>query len=300
MKQKIMITGPEGFLGGRIAAYYERDYEVIRAGRGSLDIRDEEAAAAYVRDKSPGTVIHCAALSDTGMCEKDPGLSEDVNRKGAVNLARACRESGSRLLFMSSDQVYGGSRRKGPNRETDEAPPVSVYGKHKRQAEEEIMEILPHGICLRLPWLYDFPVRGLKSNASLLSGIWRAMIQNRPIELPVYDYRGITWVWEVVKNLEPAMRLPGGIYNFGSESALSTYETGRRVLKMLDKNGDRGDLVVPDETRFADCPRNLTMDIGKIRAHGLDFPETAEGFGRCFHSSTEYLNAFIGGPIVEF
>lgn len=300
MMQKMLITGSEGFLGGRIAAYYERNYEVIRVNHGSLDITDKEAVAAYVKDKSPETVIHCAALSDTGICEENPGLSEAVNVRGSVNLARACKESGSRLLFMSSDQIYGGSRGKGPNKETDEAPLTGVYGTHKKQAEDEILGILPHGICLRLPWMYDFPVRGFKSNTNLLAGILRSMILNRPIKLPVYDYRGITWVQEIVRNIEPAMNLPGGIFNFGSESTLSTYEIGFQVLKMLDKNGDRRNLLVPDETRFADSPRNLTMDLGKIKALGIDFPETVTGFGKCLNSSPEYLKAFIGETIVNF
>lgn len=294
MKKKIMITGAEGFLGARIAAYYEKQYDVIRAGHSSLEITDEGAAAEFLKDINPFAVIHCAAISNTGTCEENPGLSEAVNLKGSVNLAKACRENGSRFIFMSSDQIYAGSKQNRPNKETDPVPLIHVYGMHKKQAEDEILEILPDGICLRLPWMYDFPVRGLKSNSNLLVSLLNAMIRNRPYKLPVYDYRGITWVQEVVKNIEPAMELPGGIYNFGSESALSSYEIGRHVFRLLDKNGDRGELVIPDEARFADSPRNLTMDIGKLKAQGLDFPETAAGFEKCLKDSPEYVNALIG------
>uniref|UniRef100_UPI0006D1A9D0 sugar nucleotide-binding protein n=1 Tax=Clostridium sp. NkU-1 TaxID=1095009 RepID=UPI0006D1A9D0 len=295
-----MVTGSEGFLGGRIAAYYEREYDVIRVGRRNLDIRDEEAVAEYIKDKSPHAVIHCAAISDTRVCEDNRLLSEAVNRRGPVNMAKACRKSGSRLLFMSSDQIYGGSRQKGPNKETDEVPLINVYGTHKKQAEDEILEILPEGICLRLSWMYDFPVRGLKSSPNLLVSLLRSMVQNRPIRLSVSDYRGITWVQEVVKNIDPAMELPGGIYNFGSESTLSAYEIGSRVFQMLDKNGNRGDFVIPRETGARDNPRNLTMDMGKLKAHGIGFSETVEGFLKCLDESPEYVHALIGEPVVEF
>ncbi|MDR0925536.1 MAG: sugar nucleotide-binding protein [Hungatella sp.] len=300
MKKKIMVTGSEGFLGGRIAAYYERDYDVIRVGRRNLDITDEEAVAEYIKDKSPYAVIHCAAISDTRVCEDNRLLSDAVNRRGPVNMAKACRESGSRLLFMSSDQIYGGSRQKGPNKETDEVPLINVYGTHKKQAEDEILEILPEGICLRLSWMYDFPVRGLKSSQNLLVNLLRSMVQNRPIRLSVSDYRGITWVQEVVKNIEPAMELPGGIYNFGSESTLSAYEIGSRVFQMLDKNGNRGNFVIPRETGARDNPRNLTMDMGKLKAHGIGFSETVEGFLKCLDESPEYVHTLIGEPVVEF
>lgn len=300
MKKKIMITGSGGFLGGRISAYYERDYDVIRVGHRNLDITDEEAAGKYLKDHNPDVVIHCAAISNTRVCEENRLLSEAVNVRGSVNMAKACRENGSRLLFMSSDQIYGGSRQKGANKETDEVPPINVYGAHKKQAEDEILEILPEGICLRLSWMYDFPVRGLKSNSNLLTNLLRSMVQSRPIKLSDSDYRGITWAQEVVKNIEPAMDLPGGIYNFGSESTLSAYEIGSKVFRVLDKNGNRGNFVIPDETGTGDNPRNLTMDIGKLKAHGISFSETVEGFSRCLEASPEYVHALIGESIVEF
>ncbi len=300
MKKKIMVTGSGGFLGGRIAAYYEGDYDVIRVGHRNLDITDEEAVGEYIKGHDPDVVIHCAAISDTRVCEENPALSEKVNRRGTVNMAKACRENGSRLLFMSSDQIYGGSRQKGPNKETDEVPLINVYGAHKKQAEDEILEILPEGICLRLSWMYDFPVRGLKSNSNLLTNLLRSMLQNCPIKLSASDYRGITWVQEVVKNIEPAMDLPGGIYNFASESTLSAYEIGSRVFQMLDKNGNRGNFVIPDETGAGDNLRNLTMDMEKLKDHGIIFSETVAGFSKCLEASPEYVHALIGESVVEF
>lgn len=103
-----------------------------------------------------------------------------------------------------------------------------------------------------------------------------------------------------MKNIDPAMELPGGIYNFGSESTLSAYEIGSRVFQMLDKNGNRGDFVIPRETGARDNPRNLTMDMGKLKAHGIGFSETVEGFLKCLDESPEYVHALIGEPVVEF
>ncbi|MFT4106759.1 MAG: sugar nucleotide-binding protein [Lacrimispora sp.] len=293
MKKRMMVTGADGFLGSRIAAYYEKKYEVIRAGRSDLNITDENAVAEFLREKTPAAVIHCAAISDVGTCENNPELSETVNLYGTVNLAKACKESGIKLLFMSSDQIYAGSRLERPNLETDQIPLINVYGRHKKQAEEKILEILPDGICLRLSWMYDFPVRGLKSSNNLLARLLKAMLQNQPICLPVHDYRGITWVQEVVKNIEPAMELPGGIYNFGSESTCSSYETGIQVLGLLAHNNDKRKLVLPNEDSFAGGIRNLAMDIGKLKSQGVDFPDTISGFEKCLENSPEYVMALL-------
>jgi len=99
--------------------------------------------------------------------------------------------------------------------------------------------------------------------------------------------------------MEPAMDLPGGIYNFGSESTLSAYEIGSRVFQMLDKNGNRGNFVIPNETGAGDNPRNLTMDMGKLKAYGISFSETVTGFLKCLEANPEYVFALIGESIVE-
>ena len=155
------------------------------------------------------------------------------------------------------------------------------------------MAILPDSVCLRLPWMYDFPWRGLKSNSNLLGNLLKALIQNRPLTLPVHDYRGITWAMEVVKNIEAAGTLPAGIYNFGSGGTLSTYETARAVLAMVTDGEDRSGLLIPDQERFAEQPRNLLMDTEKIRGCGIEFPDTVEGFRRCFEESPEYMMGMI-------
>lgn len=291
--ERWLVTGANGFLGSRIARFYQGKYEIIQAHHGNLDITDEAAVKEFVRAAAPQLVIHCAAISNTGACQENPALSEAVNVRGTVNLARACKEAGSRMIFMSSDQVYAGNRTMEPGKEENTPEPVNVYGLHKRQAEDEVMTVLPEAVCLRLPWMYDFPWRGLKSSGGLLGNILRALIQNCLLTLPVHDYRGITWAMEVVRHVEAAGTLPGGIYNFGSSNAYSTYETARAVVEMIAAGEDRNGILIPDEERFAGQPRNLRMDTEKVRRFGIEFLDTIEGFRRCFEESPEYMAGMI-------
>ena len=289
---KWLITGPEGFLGSRLADYYKEKYEVAGAGHKDLDITDADSVLRYMESIRPAVVIHCAAISSTGLCQEEPELSERVNYRGTVNLAAACAKTGSRLVFMSSDQIYAGNTTGKPNREEEEYV-VNVYGRHKRQAELEALSILPETVCLRLPWMYDFPIRGKKSGSGLLNNLLKALVRNEPVKLPVHDYRGITWAYEVIEKVEAAAGLPGGVYNFGSGNERSTYETAVIFLHTLLGNQDRDGLLIPDEERFADRERNLTMDTGKIAAHKICFPDTAEGFNRCLRKNPEYVEAMI-------
>ena len=76
------------------------------------------------------------------------------------------------------------------------------------------------------------------------------------------QYRGITYVKEVAENMEKVIRLPGGSYNFGSETIKPMYEITKEFLADLGKN-----------IRLEDAsPRhNLWMNCEKARGFGVEF-----------------------------
>ena len=256
-----------------------------------MDIEDFVAVSAFVKAIRPDYVLHCAAISNTGACERNPVLSEKVNVRGTVNLAKACRKAGSRMIFTSSDQIYNTSHSLEPNREGSEGKPGNVYGRDKKRAEEAMLTYLPDAVALRLTWLYDAPSRGRVAGQGLLQKLTDALKERREVEFPVHDYRGITYVWEVVRHLEEAMGLPGGVYNFGSENRYNTFDTARLFLREL-AGGDFGSILKCDDERFASCPRNLTMNTDKIRSHGIRFFNTSEGIRKCCLEHREMSQAW--------
>ena len=162
MNRRLLITGAGGFLGSRICEYYSnRDgYEAVGVTHRELDIEDFVAVSAFIKAIRPDYVLHCAAISNTGTCERNPVLSEKVNVRGTINLAKACRNAGSRMIFTSSDQIYNTSHSLEPNREGSEGKPGNVYGRDKKRAEEAMLTYLPDAVALRLTWMYDAPSRG--------------------------------------------------------------------------------------------------------------------------------------------
>ena len=82
----------------------------------------------------------------------------------------------------------------------------------------------------------------------------------------------MTYVRQVIETLIPAMELPGGCYNFGSENPLDMYATARAFCAAL---GIDPPLVQGDRVR------SLAMDCGRIRRAGIQFDDTAQGIRRC-------------------
>ena len=91
-------------------AYYLRDkYDLLLPTHAELNVSHEEAVVAYMEEHRPDVVVHCAALSNTWYCEQHPTESHKVNVQGTVRIAKACKLTGAKLVFMSSDQVYNGT-----------------------------------------------------------------------------------------------------------------------------------------------------------------------------------------------
>ena len=271
---KLLITGGSGFLGRRTAAYFEAlGYRVFAPGHRELDITDAAALDRWFSENRPEGVIHTAAVSDTGICQKNPEWSETINVTGTVNLAKVCKAHGAKLVICSSDQVYFGSTVPGPHREDEALSPGNVYGCQKLRAEEQCLEILPETVCLRLSWMYARD-RSPGEKGDFLSNLQAAIADpSLPLSWPVYDRRGLTDVAEVVRNLPKALELPGGVWNFGSSNSFSTYDTVRLLLEghpALPR-------LQPNEEAFRDAPRDLTMDQRKLNSAGICFSTTLEG-----------------------
>ncbi len=272
---KLLITGADGFLGARAAAYYRaKGWEVTACGHRSLDITDTAAVKAAFAQASPQLVFHCAAIADTGRAQREPALSFAVNVGGTANVAAACAETGAKLVYMSSDQVYTGCGGTEPLAEDAELHPENVYGTDKLSAERRAAALCPDAVGLRLAWMYDFAPGGAWPE----NGGWPARIAaaaaGEPLEASPREHRGITCVWEVVSRLGGAAGLPGGVYNFGSENAQNSLETWRAAARLMGCEA----ADIRENTTWP--PRNLSMDGAKLRAFGLAMPDTLEGLRR--------------------
>lgn len=164
----------------------------------------------------------------------------------------------------------------GPLKEEDVLQPVNFYGRHKLEAEQRALWNLPDSVGLRLTWMYDLPNSSMKLNTNILVNLQKAYDEGAQIKAATHEYRGVTYVWEVIKNIEKAMSLPGGIYNFGSGNTLNSYSLFTEAANMMGLK-DPSNFIMPDTERFSDQGRNLTMDCSLIEKHGIHFNDSIEG-----------------------
>jgi len=142
------------------------DDQLTALSSQDADLRDHARIRDVIRDSRPDWILLSAAYTDVDGCESNRDLALAVNYEGAVNVAEAARESGSRLMFLSTDYVFNGSKRS-PYEISDARNPTSVYGESKARAEERLLKTLPEVCIARTSWLFGhagkcFPATILK------------------------------------------------------------------------------------------------------------------------------------------
>ena len=270
--QKLLVTGAGGFVGSRVCQQWRGQFELITPPRGFLAAADETSLRQFVEAHRPDCILHTAALSDTGYCAAHPEESYRANVLVPEWLAKAAQDTGAKLLAFSSDQVYAGVSQPGPLPETLELHPANVYGRHKLEMEQRVLAHCPETVLLRATWLYDLPGYQLPIRGNLPLNLLRAALQGEPVRFSVQDFRGVSFVREVIANLLPAFSLPGGVYNFGSGNDFNMVETARQFAAILG-------ISVPIEE--ADWPRNLVMDSAKLGKYGIAFLSTQDALRKC-------------------
>ena len=270
--KRVLVTGAGGFVGARILQQLTGRLELCPYPRGAMAAATQTEILDTVLRLHPEVILHTAALSDTGYCAAHPEESFRANVELPLWMAQAARQCGAKLVAFSSDQVYAGLEGTGPFSEQTPLSPANVYGRHKREAEQRILTLLPDAVLLRATWMYDLPGYGLPIRGNLPLNLLQAALRGKAVQFSRRDYRGVTYVRQAIENLLPALELPGGVYNFGSDNEMDAFTTAQQFCAALG---------ISPTLEAADWPRSLRMDTAKVRAGDLVFDTTIAGLTRC-------------------
>jgi nucleoside-diphosphate-sugar epimerase len=152
---RVLVTGHLGYIGTVLvpmlkASGYEvfgMDSDLFRRCTFTGEISEVKNVRGDIRDTetsdftSIDAVIHLAALSNDPLGDYRPELTEQINWKATVALARAAKEAKvKKFLFASSCSNYGASGSAFLN-ETAILNPVTPYGISKVNAEKELSRL---------------------------------------------------------------------------------------------------------------------------------------------------------------
>lgn len=151
----ILLTGANGLLGQAVVnELNRRRIDCIAVDRNTCDITDPAATDALLDRHKPAVLLNCAAYTAVDAAEINPAAAHAVNATAVAHLAKRAKDTGVKLIHLSTDFVFDGQK-KSPYQPDDPPNPLSVYGQSKLAGEQAVQQTNPPGwLIVRTAWLF--------------------------------------------------------------------------------------------------------------------------------------------------
>ncbi len=273
----VLILGASGLVGGNMLRHFSGFENIKVVGThfsyatahtvafNTLDLDDPDNFD--VDGFAPDVIVHCGALTWVDYCEENIDESYQKTVVSTINALRIAEKYDSKVVYLSTDYVFDGKN--GPYRETDTVHPLSVYGRHKLEAEELVLKN-DANLVLRITNVYGDEERNKNFVARLVQNYLNKT--EITLKLPYDQYATPVNASDIAR----AARLlltdgKRGIYHIASTDFVNRVQLANRVLKHLP--GHRMS-IVPVATAEIDPPAKRPLLGGLITEKFLsDYPD---------------------------
>lgn len=261
----ILITGAGGQLGYDLVRVLGDQHSLTALTRTELDVTDEEAVSKTVQQHKPSIIIHAAAYTQVDLAES---LTEDaykVNSFGSRNIAMAAKEIGAKLVYVSTDYVFDGTKGSSYN-ELDRTNPISVYGHSKLHGEKFVQLICEKYFIVRTSWLYG------KSGSNFVTKVLAKARQVSELSMVDDQFGSPTYTYDLALFISRLLESEHyGIYHASNRGVCSRYEFAQEILRIAGLGGVRLIPVSADSFPLpAARPVRSDFDDQAIRLNGFE------------------------------
>jgi len=269
---RILITGADGQLGYELQRVLNR-HDLVPALWPTFDLLNPECEAD-VRAAKPDLVIHTAAYTDVDGAEREPDQAMAINALGTERVARGAAAVGARLILLSTDYVFDGTKEM-QYLETDEPRPLSVYGLSKLEAERRAMAVCPNTLVVRTAWLYG------PQGKNFVKTIMRLATEQSELRV-VADQRGSpTHAGDLAEALARVVTLDlTGIVHATGSGDCTWYELARTIVGLLGKATSVRPITTAEAGRPAPRPAYSVLANRRLAEQGIALPHWADALER--------------------
>ena len=287
----VLVIGASGFIGRHVVRRLVETRSHAVAGTvlsqtppddgadwRRVDLTSPENIAGVFHSVEPEIVVHLAAMADVNTAERQPDRAAAVNADATASIARLCRQSGARLVFISTEYVFDG--RHGPYGEADSPNPATQYGRTKFQAEQHVARLADRWSIVRTSIVYGWPHPGKRNYLPrLVERLRNGQTCPAPTDVyrtPVYVEHLVDGIHQLVEEEHP------GVHHVAGSDRVSMYDFARAIADAfgLDRK------LVLASTDPTPGPERLGLDCSlTMRSLGLPQCGLSQGLAACREAS---------------
>lgn len=262
----ILVTGANGQLGKEVRqiAVDFPAYNFLFTTRQDLPIDDAQALRNIFDQQQIHYCINCAAYTAVDKAEEEKDQAFLINADAVGALASICSDHRTKLIHISTDYVYDGSRHE-PLKEEDAVAPLNIYGWSKLKGEELILNHYPSALIIRTSWVYSsFGNNFVKTIWRLCREKERLNVINDQFGSPTYaaDLAGIIMKFvEAYENTEDF----SGIVNYCNSGTISWFEFAIAIKSLINSPCEILPIPSSEYKTAATRPSYSILDTSKIR-----------------------------------
>lgn len=270
---RVLVFGATGLLGKALTPRWSAD-EVTGLSSRDADIRNPHRVQELVQQQRPDWIVLAAAYTDVDGCESNRELAFAVNRDGVVNVGKAAESVGARLLFLSSDYVFDGTKTT-PYEVSDPRNPQSIYGKTKAEAEIRLLELNPKFCLVRTSWLFG-------SGGKCFPDTILRLAASRPALDVVDDQRGCpTYADDLADTIiRLCHKNASGIVHATNTGDCTWFEFAQRIVAIAGMNTQVRPVSTQQMARSATRPPYSVLSPKSLHSLGIEMPSWQDALAR--------------------
>ncbi|WP_034593715.1 dTDP-4-dehydrorhamnose reductase [Eisenbergiella tayi] len=226
----MIVTGCNGQLGRAVNLFFKdnKDISFVNTDVGELDITNIDKVMELAREVQPYAIINCAAHTGVDACETEYDKAFKINAIGPRNLSIAARETGAKLMHISTDYVFDGKGTR-PYVETDATNPQGAYGSTKLAGENFVKDFADRYFILRTAWLYG-------DGKNFAKTMLRLSETNEKVRVVGDQFGSPTSASELTKAINALLFTENyGMFHATCEGSCSWAEFAREVFRLAGK-----------------------------------------------------------------
>jgi dTDP-4-dehydrorhamnose reductase len=251
---RIYITGANGQLANCIIDLL-REHILYKATSKILDVTNRKKVINSISKFHPDLVLHFASKTRGDECARDPEEAYKINVVGTKNIVEACLKTDAAILFVSTNEVFDGEKKK-PYIEEDTPNPITVVGKTKLEAEDIIRKNMKKYFIIRTMWLYS------KWSCNFLQAVFKIASEKKSLELVDDEIGSPTNSLDLAAALIELIKTTKyGIYHLTNKGEASRLEFAKKAFELKDvKNVSIKPIKLSQYKRLSMPPHYSVLD----------------------------------------